>query len=195
MIHDWQKQLDSLKRQLGLRFESDLARELGVSQQMLDAVRKGKKEITTKMKLALIRKTGFITDRLEIVMALLNKDALAALEEWDEEVREGVAREDWMKRLDQFKSRLALRSESAVARRLGVSPQMLDSVRQGRREISAKMKLALIDELGFIAERHEIIAAILPRDGAAALKEWDSRHGYGANVTTSPSQRASRAKQ
>lgn len=187
--------MDQLKSRLGLRFDSELARELDVSQQMLDAVRKGRKEITAKMKLALIRKLGFLTDRLEIVMALLPKDVVAALDEWDEEVREGVVREDWMKRIDQFKARLALRSESAVARRLGVSPQMLDSVRQGRREISAKMKLALIDELGFIAERHEIIAAILPRDGAAALKEWDIRHGYAAGVTTSPSQRAQRAKQ
>ena len=66
---------------------------------------------------------------------------------------------DWIAKLDTLKDRMAL-NDSQVAAELGLSRSMLAQVRSGHRQLPTKVRLQLLDRLGYALTRGAVLAAL-----------------------------------
>ena len=70
---------------------------------------------------------------------------------------------NWLEMLDQMKESLGLRSDAAMARRLGVTPQYLSDVRRGAKQPSAMLKFRILDKMDF-AWTDDTVLELLPEE-------------------------------
>ena len=80
---------------------------------------------------------------------------------------------DWIALLDKLKARLGL-NDTELAGVLDISRSMLAQVRSGNRQLPTKVRLVVLDKLGYAVTRGTVLAS-LPNDLQEAITEADNR--------------------
>lgn len=173
----WPEKIEQLRDKLGLSGYAALARELGISAQKLADARKGRQELASEVKAAIVGALEEPVSR-QTYAAIFPKQArrenAGAIERvFDPEAGERLSADFWVRRLDELRERLGDVPDSAIARALKISPNTITAARRGAGDLSPSAKLKILDTLGYAASR-DLLLNLLPRKAAKKLRDYDN---------------------